>query len=313
MFIKTFHVAVAVLLLSRISAVAAPVRVSFLVERDGLPDTLTVLKNSGCTQEAMSRFKKAVENYQATALVWDFDKFPKSQKGFFHFESASHLVAALPHQLCDSKHAYDFNCFDTLITVAAGRLRTGLRPDDIAGPFLVPHMSTNGGFMVLPAATPRDAFSLVYQPWYRDATKDAFSQSGTRISLTAALFRCHALPGSTTEPKLGSNVFESLRASWRRDNVLFPQDFEVVLCHQASFPQRMFLTAHAGLLFPRKKGYTYIEKAGGSGPFVRLDFDDRADLLTWLSGMFRGAGKLGYTHHFVTFNDTKIEMLEFTK
>jgi len=85
------------------------------------------------------------------------------------------------------------------------------------------------------------------------------------------------------------------------------------LCHEVNFPKRWFVTVHAGLLFPRERGYTYIEKSGGSGPFVRLDFDDRAAMLTWLAGMFRGAEKLGYTHHFATFNDTKIERLEVSR
>jgi len=106
---------------------------------------------------------------------------------------------------------------------------------------------------------------------------------------------------------------DALLATWRRHDLKFPPRFEVVLCHEVNFPLRTCVTAHAGLLFPRKHGYTYIEKSGGSGPFVRLDFEDRADLLTWLAGMFRGAEKFGYTHHFATFNDTKIEMLEFLK
>jgi hypothetical protein len=106
---------------------------------------------------------------------------------------------------------------------------------------------------------------------------------------------------------------EALRASWARQSMSFPERFEVVQCHEVNFPQRWFVTAHAGLLFPRERGYTYIEKAGGSGPFVRLDFADRAMLLTWFGGMFRGAERLGYTHHFATFNDKKIEMVEFLK
>jgi len=103
---------------------------------------------------------------------------------------------------------------------------------------------------------------------------------------------------------------EALKASWTRQGMSFPQRFEVVLCHEVSLPQRWFVTSHAGLLFPRERGYTYIEKAGGSGPFVRLDFADRGALLTWFSATFRGAERLGYTHHFATFNDKKIEMVE---
>jgi len=156
---------------------------------------------------------------------------------------------------------------------------------------------------------------LAYQPWYREATEDALPKSmfDARISLTAALFRCHVLPQSTTEAGLACGVMESLKAGWSRQRMSFPKRFEVVLCHEVNLPGRWIVTAHAGLVFPRQRGYTYIEKGGGSGPFVRLDFDDRTVLLTWLGGMFRGAEKLGYTHHFATFNDTKIEMLEFFK
>src|SRR6185503_19340600 len=123
--------------------------------------------------------------------------------------------------------------------------------------------------------------------------------------------RCHMLPESTEEQGLADNVRKTLRAGWKRDDVKFPTKFEVVLCHEIDFAHRWLATVHAGLLFSRKNGYTYIEKAGGSGPFVRLDFEDRAVLLGWLGGMFRGAERHGYTHHFATFNDAKIEMLQF--
>jgi len=121
------------------------------------------------------------------------------------------------------------------------------------------------------------------------------------------------LPESTTEKELSRKVMEVLKTSWGRQRMSFPQQPEVVLCHQINLPQHWFVTVHAGLLFPRERGYTYIEKAGRSGPFVRLDFDDRASLQPWFGGMFRGAEKFGYTHHFATFNDAKIEKVEFLK
>jgi hypothetical protein len=314
-FTKTLRTIVAGLLLLPLTATAEPIRVSFLSESGALRDTLAVLTNAGCTKEAMVRFKVAVESYHAMPFAFDFTKFPQSRGGFYQFESASRLVAALPHQLCDTEHDYDFNCFDTLITILGDGLRTRLRPDEIFGPTLVPHTATNGAFMILPTATARDAFTVAYTEWYRDATKDAFPQSmsDSRISLTAALFRSHVLPMSTSERKLEDGVLEVLRANWKRQDMTFPKGVEVVLCHQVHFPQFWFVTAHVGLLVSRNKGYTYVEKSGGRGPFVRLDFEERRDLLAWLSGMFRGASKFGYTHHFATFNDAKIQKLEFTK
>jgi hypothetical protein len=286
-----------------------------LTDRAALQDTLRVLRSAGCTRAATSTFQQAAEHYAATTFDFDFSKFPKLHDGFFDFDSATALVAALPNPLCDTQHTYEFNCFDTVISLAGDTLRTSIGPDDVAGTYLVPYTPTNGSFTILPRATARDAFTLVYPAWYRDVTKDALPKAlrNTRISLTAALFRCHMLPQSMTEERLDYGVMAALHAGWKRHDMKFPTRFEVVLCHEVSLPQRWFATVHAGLLFPRQRGYTYIEKDGGSGPFVRLDFDDRAALLTWFGGMFRGADRLGYTHPFATFNDTKIERVEFLK
>src|ERR1043166_2105581 len=313
-FSSAFSVA-ALLLVFQSPLAAATVSASFFTDEAVLRDTLGVLREGGCTREATGTFQHAVERYTSSPFDFDFDKFPKSHAGFYTFESASALVAALQRQLADTQHAYEFNCFDTVISLAGNSLRTTVRPDDLAGPYLVPYTATNGSFTILPRATARDAFPLAYPEWYRDTTAEALPKSmrDGRVSLTAALVRCHMLPQSTTEEGLARGVMDALKASWACQGMSFPPRFEVVLCHQVSLPQRWFVTVHAGLLFPRQRGYTYIEKSGGSGPFVRLDFDDRAALLTWFGGMFRGAERLGYTHHFATFNDKKIETLEFLK
>jgi hypothetical protein len=218
----------------------------------------------------------------------------------------------LPHQLCDTPHAYEFNCFDAVIALGNGFLQVKRRPDDVLAPFLVPYTPTNGSFMILPRATARDAFTLAYPAWYRDVTEQVLptSMQDARISLTAVLFRCYVLPQSTTDAAAREAVMAVLRANWLVEEIKFPKNFELVLCHEINLPQHWFATAHAGLLFPRQRGFTYIEKAGGSGPFLRLDLDDKRDLLTWYAGMFKGAEKLGYTHHFATFNDAKSEMIE---
>jgi len=311
---KTFQGLITVILLLPLLSRAGTVRVSFLDDNTVLRNTLEILKSSGCTQEASVGFRRAVERYHADSFDFDFSKFPPCRDGFYSFESASRLAAALPRQLCEIQHAYELNCFDTAIGLAADRLRTAVQPDEIFGPILVSHTTTNGAFMILPAATARDAFALAYPAWYRELTEGVFpkSRSDARVALTAALFRCYVLPLATTEQRLREDLFETLRVSWRRHGIQFPRKFEVVLCHEVHFPERRFATSHAGLLFPREKGYTYIEKAGGRGPFVRLDIEGRADLLTWLAEMFR-SDKFGYTHHVATFNDTRIEMLQSAK
>lgn len=92
--------------------------------------------------------------------------------------------------------------------------------------------------------------------------------------------------------------------------LVFPTKMQVVLCHQVNFPKRILVSVHAGVLFSRQRGFTYLEKAGGSGPFVRLDVQNRDDLVPCLSAIFNGAERQGFTHHFVTFSDRAIVTLE---
>src|SRR5262245_9109001 len=97
-------------------------RGSFLTEKTALQDTLAVLRSGGCTQEAIGSFRRAVERYTSSTFTFDFGKFPKSREGFYEFESISAFVAALPHQLADTPHAYEFNCFDTVVALSGESL-----------------------------------------------------------------------------------------------------------------------------------------------------------------------------------------------
>jgi hypothetical protein len=198
---------------------------------------------------------------------------------------------------------------DAVIVLAGDRLQTRLRPDDIVGTILVPITTTNGEGISL-AATPRDAFALICPAWYREAS-DTFippAMQDSRICLTALLFRWHLLPTSTGEENLEARVAEVLRATWQRDEIRFPAQFEVLLVHNVDFSAHTICTCHAGLLFHRKTGYMYLEKAGGSGPFVRLDVSDKGDLVAWLATAFKDYTNANFAR-FVTFNDNAIKRI----
>ena len=295
-------------------APAGSIRISFLADAALRRETVQILRDHGVQADAVTGFQKAVERYHETPFALDTSKFPRPRGGFYTFETPARLVAALPHPLCDTKHPYEFNCFDTILLLAGDGLQSSLRPDDVLGSFLVPHTETNGTFRFLPVTTAQQAFAATYAPWYRAAGESIMPQRmiEPRTRLTAALFRCHALPAPMTEHRLGEGVMEALRADWKLQGLGFPPKCEVVLVHEVDFPQRRIVTAHGGVLFAREGSWVYLEKDGGSGPFVRLDFDDKADLRVWLSAMFKGGNKFGYTHHFMTFSDTRIEPLDGT-
>ncbi|HMC27010.1 MAG TPA: hypothetical protein VKM56_04355 [Verrucomicrobiae bacterium] len=289
-------------------------RASFLNDSKALSETVGLLRAADCTSEGVEAFRRAVERYNSSGIDLNVSAFPSLRQGFYSFGSMSQLVAALPHKLCDTKHPYEFNCFDTVIAITADRLRVSRRDDEIVGPILVPNNKTNGQFKISTVFNAKEAFMLAYPIWYRQITEGTLPKStgDSRRPLTAALLRCHTLSTNGIDKDVGRAVIDSLRASWKRQGLGFPKNVEVVLCHEVSVPKGLLCTAHAGVLVRRERGYTYLEKAGGSGPFVRLDIEDRSDLFPWLSAIFE-AGKFGYTHHFATFNDTTISPLEVNK
>jgi hypothetical protein len=308
---KALLAVIAAVLVSRQSTEAGTIRLSFMNDVASLEETVGILTNNGCGREATAIFRRVVERYYAEGFQLDRSKFPALKSGSYFFPTMSDVVKALPHRLCETAHSWDFNCFDTVIVLADGKLRIGIRPDENFGPFMVSMTMTNGEDAITFAATARDAFSRISAQWYRDATDSIIPKTmqDARIGLTAEFFRWHLLPMSTTNTTVEKDVWAALRSDWRRAAVGFPEGFQVVLYHKANLQAHTICTHHTGLLLRRGKSYTYLEKAGGKGPFVRLDFNDRPDLIPWMSGVFTDR-EHQIEELFVTFNDTEIVKLD---
>src|SRR5580765_4288952 len=122
---------------------AAEVRVSFLSEKDAVTGLVTILRYTGVKPEAIQSLQRALEWYNSVPSSLDTTNFPQEKQGRYCFESMSHLVRSLPHPLSEINHEFQLNCFDAAILLSGGRLRTSLRPDLPAGPFLVYCTDTN--------------------------------------------------------------------------------------------------------------------------------------------------------------------------
>jgi hypothetical protein len=288
---------------------AGNVSLSFLRDEAVLAETINLLTNNDCSLRASTAFREAVRRYNLCSSDLDCSRFPTPRAGFFSFPSARDVAAVLPKRLCETGHSYDLNCFDAVLLVAGDRMRYALAPDKISGPFMVENITTNGESFAL-AATPRDAFTLAYAAWYREATSELFPESMQegRVCLTPALARCYVLPAAIRVETICAEVLAVLRSNWQRDGIEFPKSFEIVLLHKTSLPRHLCNTVHSGLLFHRGKGYTYLEKAGGKGPFVRLDLESRGDLLPWLAATFT-ADDHRNAELLATFNDASVERL----
>ena len=304
-------IVLATVLVVQDSLKADPVRLSFLNNDTALKETLLFLKTAGCKNEALAAFQKEVEHYYSTPLKLDLSRFPQQQNGYYTFQSMTQLVATLPERLWEIPHPFELNCFDTAIVISEGKFCSSRSPDDHSGVFLPAGIIPNGEAVYFQATTAREAFNLSYPQYYLDASAGYIPPSiaNARINLTAALYCFHMLPSMTNEQDVDKQVMSVLRSSWNEQGISFPPNFELVLCHQIKVANHLIFTSHAALLFPAKNRYTYIEKDGGQGPFVRLDFSNRTDLMKWLASHFI---KGGCDYAFATFNDRKIEELQMT-
>ncbi|MEI8291791.1 MAG: hypothetical protein WCH99_20170 [Verrucomicrobiota bacterium] len=291
------------------SLLAGSIRLSFLDNPAALEGTVRVLSGAGCDKSAVTTFSDMVRRHYVEGSGIDLGSLPDPQNGFYHFSSAQALIKAVPQKLSNADHSYDFNCFDTVILLASGCSHADLGADDPSGPFWVSTVS-NQLECVTTAATAVDAYTQLYSRWYRNATEPYFpgrAQHG-RVSLTPVLAGWRVLPSSVQENDLAAQGFAVLKSSWRAQHLRFPDHFEVVLFHKFSTQAHTVSTPHAGLLFHDGAGYIYIEKAGGCGPFVRLDFTDRADLRSWLC-TYTSQAERNVCRFFASFNDSKIEEL----
>jgi hypothetical protein len=289
------------------------IHVSFLDTGAPLASTIKFLTSHGCKADAVASFAEAVNQYNSVPLTFELSKFPRGVDGVFTFQSVTQLVAALPGKLRDTPHTFELNCFDAVLVLTAGQLRSELGPDDVFGVSLAPKMmDTNAHGAFSPVATARDAFNFSYPTWYQDWTKPYIPGSAvsSRMNLTVALYGFYVLPQSTEKANLAGKVLDTLIVNWRRQGIMFPTTCEVVLCHLVNVPHHIISTFHAGLLFRRAGGYTYLEKDSGCGPFVRLDFEAEGTLLPWLATKAdRPLDPEWQNDFYATFNDTRIEKL----
>ncbi len=189
-------------------------------------------------------------------------------------------------------------------------LKVKLQPDELAGPFLVQQFTPEKE-TIISADRPLTAFQANHPSWYEQALQRAIPERlmAHQICSNAVLFQAHNFASTVDEKNISKVVRGELQTEWRRNGVKFPERIQLVLCHAVALPWRFFVTDHAGVLIPVQSGFVYLEKAGGKGPFVRLDIEDKADLRKWLATPYSEMRRQGYTDHFVTFNKDEIEEL----
>jgi hypothetical protein len=199
------------------------------------------------------------------------------------------------------------NCFDTTFLLVDGLVNFRCGPDDPVGPFIVPFTRANGDAVTASAASPRDAFNLVYPSWWVAGSRNLFPESSQpgRMAFTATFDSFIPFPKSTRRENLSKVLFKTFQSNWKRCGVEFSKKIKTVIFYSVSTSDHNSLGAHSGVLLENKKHYVYIEKVSPSGPYVRLDFEKLDDLFAWYKSVVRPVSDNGNTA-FATINNDAI-------
>jgi hypothetical protein len=290
---------------------ARPIRVSFLNDEASLDNSLRMLKTNGCTQTACDAFAKSVRHYYNSPFRLQLSAFPQPTNGFYSFDSAVAFTRALPHRLNDTQHPFDVNCF--FVVLALSKLNTSVRLDDSGHPLLA-FVNVDGfNWRACPVATPRDAFSASYGPAYPGHVEkiSGLRMTEAQMCLDACLHTVNVLPHGTKEDDLPKTILTLFKSRWAQQQIQFPQDTSVTMFHSVDLSKSFHVvTDHAGLLIPTPGGYTYFEKAGGAGPFLRLDISEISDLITYNKSFITDQSRGDMTHYLMTVNDQEVYWVE---
>jgi hypothetical protein len=123
------------------------------------------------------------------------------------------------------------------------------------------------------------AFTTSYYDWYRELVTAITGRphSDRQISAMASLYSCTLYPW--TDRSAPALAKEALRGRWLGQRFALPETPAVVLQHEVWKKVGVLCTVHGGILFRRPGGYTYFEKCGGRGPFLRIDGEDEKDIV----------------------------------
>ncbi len=284
-------------------------RVSFLNDPASLADTIKILRRNGCSKSSVEGFKKAVEYYYQVPLAVDLTAFPPPKKGVYLFRSGEAFASALPESLFATQHPFEINCLDVALHLSGDHVSTTLIANAPSNRFFVEvNCGGDNRPQAYPVISPQNAFEIRYPPWYTNMVTTITGRpfSDEHISLMSCFAEFHMNFQDSPSEKTGSSLLQVLRSRWDQQGVVFSEKVQTTLLHRIDVANKRFFTSHAGLLFQNGRGYTYIEKSGGQGPFLRIDLQSQKDLAPYFGTLISGRWNEQFSRNFMTVNDRLI-------
>ena len=283
-------------------ASGAPVRVSFLDTDGAREDTLRILVEAGCDPVNLDALQKAMVHYYQSPLALDTSLFPPANNGFHEFTSIGDFVSALgTNQLSYLDHPFELNCIDAALLLSAPRMNIAATLQAQNATYLAIQVRDNYNEWLVPAASLADVYATAHPPGTMPFMTRAFGIEfpAKHKTLEAAFYQYQTLPLGTMPDTIAPAVQNALQHHWNRCGIQFPSQISLIMLHRARADYHLVVTDHFGVLVKRENIFTYLEKSGGRGPFLRIDVQDPTDVAAYYSTITWP----DYPFNFMSIND----------
>lgn len=284
------------------------IRVSFLEDARARESTLELLQQAGCPEDDVNVLRRAIAHYYQTPFNYNLSAFPTPKDAFYEFALVDDFVSALStNRLSEIEHMFELNCLDTALLIAGHDMDITADFTEMGSPYLAICTFTNRALWLVPVSSLQDAYNTIYPEWYQ-RFRDNLSGREPSLkykTMAACLFQYHALPIGTSESDMGLVLSRSLRQHWTRCGIQFPTSMLIAMLHRARTDHHVALSDHFGVIIKTDKGYIYLEKAGGQGPFLRIDTKQIENIAIYYSTMISP----DYPYNYMTIgHDVMLEV-----
>lgn len=273
---------IAAIVLCGFSAVAGEIRLSFLEDNQILNDTCELLKTNEVPEKVILEFEHLVKDHNATGNRVDTKSFPPVRAGWYEFHSLSDLTSRQSCELARTPGRPDLVCYDVLGMILYS---AGVKADKLYENFQTKEVLVvspdrkeiqaakmeefrTGGHLLFPAEG--------YQYFVGRPRSDAETKLGLSLRAPRKI-----RPGETeTDEKLRARFAEHIKVL-HQDGFEFPKKIQVGMVFYVDAGRGFIMSDHAFLCLRTGKKLTTLEKTSPTGPFVRGEFEDVADLAAY--------------------------------
>ena len=267
-----------------LTAAAGEIRISFLEDDQIRRDTCDLLKTNGVSEKVVEEFDRLVKIQNVAGNGVDTKLFPAIKNGWYEFHDLADLTSRQSCEFARVTGRPSLVCFDVLgmLLHGAGASADNLYENFQAKEILVVSPDERD-IQSAQMQIYRTGMGLLTPPnGYEYFVGRSRSEAETKLDLSLRAPRRIRSEEVDTDNKLRARFAQHMKVL-RQDGFEFPTNIQVGMVFYVDGRRGFMMSDHAFLCLKNGNKFTTVEKTSSRGPFVRGEFEDKADIAAYAS------------------------------